>query len=220
MQALADHRAPMENEHSNNRMELKRRALKPKPHRDLLQRPALVNPIRHNLHNKQAHRNRGAFKVLALARRILGHHGNRDVEARKTGEAAEHEEAEQDMINGCAETQAESGSGRGNAEGDEVGERIEFLTHERGLAPPACDFAVHEVEEEAEGDEGEREVEVGVVEGVGLRAVAERGEDGHYAAEAWTVKLLASNLQYASFSHCSIPLRKIICVYRNVGTYH
>lgn len=66
----------------------------------------------------------------------------------------------------------------------EVSERVEFLAHETGLLPPARDLAVHEVEEQAERDEAEGEVEVGVVVRVVLDAVAERGEDGHDAAKA------------------------------------
>jgi hypothetical protein len=74
----------------------------------------------------------------------------------------------------------------------QVGERVELLPHQAGFLAPARDFAVHEVEEEAERDEAEGEVEVGVVGGVGLDAVAQRGEDGHDAAEAW--RLLAMHI--------------------------
>lgn len=66
----------------------------------------------------------------------------------------------------------------------EVGEGIEFLAHEAGLVAPAGDFAVEEVEEEAEGEEGEGCPEVGVRSLV-AGAVAEGGEDREDSAEAW-----------------------------------
>ena len=88
------------------------------------------------------------------------------------------------MVDGCAQTETEGSSGGANAKRDEVSQGIEFLAHERRLLAPAGDFAVHEVEEETEGDEAEGKVQVRVVEGVRLRAVAEGGEDGHDAAEA------------------------------------
>jgi hypothetical protein len=66
----------------------------------------------------------------------------------------------------------------------QISERIELLAHERGLLPPARYLSVHEVEGQAQGDETECPVEVGVVCGVALDAVAEGGEDGHDAAEA------------------------------------
>lgn len=66
----------------------------------------------------------------------------------------------------------------------EVGEGIEFLAHEAGLVAPAGYFAVEEVEEQAEGEEGEGRPEVGV-RGLVAGAVAEGGEDGEDSAEAW-----------------------------------
>ena len=134
-------------------MKLKRRALEPKSQRHLFHSPPLVHPIRHNLHDTKGHRDRGALKVLALARSILWHHGDRNIEPSQTREAAQHKEAQQDVVDGCAETEAKSSSRRRHTEGDELSKRIEFLAHKRRLLAPARDFAVHEVEEEAEGDE-------------------------------------------------------------------
>jgi hypothetical protein len=184
VQTLAHHSAPMKNEHGDHRMKLKHRSLKPQTHGHLLKRPSLVHPVRHNLHNDQRHRDWGTLKVLALARFILRHHSNRNIEPRQARKTAQHEESEKEVIDRGAQTETESGGRGRDAEGDEVREGIEFLAHERRLLAPARYFAVHEVEEKTQRDEGECEVEVCVVEGVGLRAVAERGEDGHYAAEA------------------------------------
>lgn len=67
----------------------------------------------------------------------------------------------------------------------EIGQGIQLLAHQTALFPPPRDLAVHEVEEEAKGHEGEGEPHGRV----GLRvpqAVAHGGEDGHEAAEAWT----------------------------------
>lgn len=69
------------------------------------------------------------------------------------------------MVDGAAEAHGEGCCCGGDAEGDEVGEGVEFLAHERGLFPPASDFAIKEVEEEAKGHEAEGEPEVGRVGG-------------------------------------------------------
>jgi hypothetical protein len=203
----------VKNEHGNNRVELECRTLKPKTHGNLLQRPALVNPVCHDLHDTQRHGNRRTLKVLALARRILGDHSNRNVEPRQTRKTAEHEEAQEQMVDGCAQTETEGGGSGANTKGDEVSQGIEFLAHERCLLAPAGDFAVHEVEEETEGDESESEVQVRVVEGVRLRAVAEGGEDGHYTTEAWK-----SYRQYGFFSFRVTTSEDDVT--KSVETYH
>lgn len=66
----------------------------------------------------------------------------------------------------------------------QVGERVQFLAHKTGLLPPPRDLAVHEVKEQAEWHKAKRPVEVRVVVRVILDAVAQRGEDRHYTAEA------------------------------------
>lgn len=107
-------------QHKNKRhgMELKHRTLQPQAHRHLRKRPPLVYPVRHDLHVDQAHRDRRALKVLRLAGRVLGHHGDGDVEAREAREAAENEEGQEQVVDRGAETEGE-GSGRGaDAEGD------------------------------------------------------------------------------------------------------
>jgi hypothetical protein len=76
---------------------------------------------------------------------------------------------------------------KGGVETYQVSKRIQFLAHERRLLPPSRNLAIHEVESETKGNEAEGQVQVGVVGGVGLDAVAERGEDGHDAAEACTL---------------------------------
>ncbi|KAL9010767.1 MAG: hypothetical protein Q9173_004334 [Seirophora scorigena] len=68
----------------------------------------------------------------------------------------------------------------------EISQGIEFLAHQAALLPPARDLAVHEVEEEAEGHEGESEPHGAVGLG-GAKAIPHREKDGHEAAEAWMV---------------------------------
>lgn len=64
-----------------------------------------------------------------------------------------------------------------------ISKRIQLLAHQTALLAPSRDLAIHEVEEQAEGHEGQRRPEVAVVGGV-AEAVAHGGEDGHDAAEA------------------------------------
>lgn len=191
-------------------MKLQHRPLQPKSHRNLRKRPPLIHPVRHNLHIDQAHWDRRALEVRRFAGLVFRHHGDSDVEARETCEAAEDEEGEQEVVHGCAEAKGEGGGCGSDAEGDlwvggsvvrmlcwrkgayQVSERVEFLAHETGLLPPARDLPVHEVEEQAERDKAEGEVEVGVVVWVVLDAVAERGEDGHDAAEACSLLSMCS----------------------------
>jgi hypothetical protein len=108
----------MQDEHSHNRMELKRGPLEPQAQRDLLERPALVHPVRHDLDYPERHGDRGALEELGFAGCVLGDEGGGDVEAREAREAAEHEEGEEEVVDGGAETEGEGCRGGGDAEGD------------------------------------------------------------------------------------------------------
>lgn len=68
----------------------------------------------------------------------------------------------------------------------QIGQRIQLLAHQTALLPPPGHLAVHEIEEEPEGYEGEGEVYV-TVGCRGAEAVAHGREDGHEAAEAWQI---------------------------------
>lgn len=72
----------------------------------------------------------------------------------------------------------------------QIRERIELLAHQTRLLAPPRYLAVHEVEEQAERDEEEGQVQVHVVGRVRLDAVPQRREDGHDAAEAWVEGVL------------------------------
>lgn len=65
---------------------------------------------------------------------------------------------------------------------NQISQAIQFLPHQATLAPPPRHLPVHEVEEEPRGDEGQGDVDVRVCIG-GAETVAQRGEDGHEAAE-------------------------------------
>lgn len=85
-----------------------------------------------------------------------------------------------------------------NGETHQIREGIQLLAHQATLLPPPRHPPVHEVEEQAKGQEGEREVQQRSVGGV-AEAVAEGREDGEDAAKAW--KALASGLAEFGFSH-------------------
>lgn len=76
----------------------------------------------------------------------------------------------------------------------QVSQRIQLLPHHAALLAPARDAAVHEVEEQAGGQEGEGEVEVSLVGGV-AEAVPQRREDGHDAAEAVELRDVVGHVQ-------------------------
>lgn len=121
LDTLANHQTSMKNEHGHHRVEFERRALEPQAHGNLVHSPALVDPVRHDLHYAKTHRNRCALEILALSGCILGHHGDGDIESGEAREAAEDEEGEQEVVDGGAHAEAESGGGWGHAKGDEIG---------------------------------------------------------------------------------------------------
>lgn len=71
----------------------------------------------------------------------------------------------------------------------QVGERIKLLAHKRALLSPASDLAIHKVEEQTEGHEGQGSPKVSEIVGV-THAVAERGHDRVDTAEACAVVLV------------------------------
>jgi hypothetical protein len=68
----------------------------------------------------------------------------------------------------------------------QISERVQLLTHQTSLLPPPGDLAVHKIEEQAERDKAQREVQVCIVVRVVLNAVTQRGEDGHYATKTYS----------------------------------
>jgi hypothetical protein len=99
----------MQHKHAHHRMELEYRTLKPHTHGYLRQRPPFANPKRHGANLCQGHGDGRAFEVIALPGLVFGDHGDGDVEAREAGQAAEHEESEEQVVDGCAEAEGEGG---------------------------------------------------------------------------------------------------------------
>jgi hypothetical protein len=118
MNGLANHKTAMQQKHGDNRMKLEHGPLEPQAQRDLLERPALVHPVRHDLDYPERHGDRGAFEELGFARRVLGDQGCGDVEAREAGQTAQHEEGEEEVVEGGAQAEREGCRGGGDAEGD------------------------------------------------------------------------------------------------------
>lgn len=65
----------------------------------------------------------------------------------------------------------------------QISQRIQLLAHKTTLLPPARDFPIHEIEEQAEGHEREGGPEVSQGGG-GPEAVPHGREDGHDSTEA------------------------------------
>lgn len=109
----------MKDKHNRHGMKLPRRPRTPRPQWNILQRPPIPHPVRHHgVFNKNGSWNRCALEVLALARGILGQHGDGNVKARKAREAAQDEEGEEDVVGGGAEAKGEGGAGGCNAKGN------------------------------------------------------------------------------------------------------
>lgn len=66
----------------------------------------------------------------------------------------------------------------------QIRQRVQLLAHHTALLPPTRYLAIHEIEEQAEGEEGKRVVEVSLVGGV-AKAVPQRGEEGENTAKTW-----------------------------------
>lgn len=69
------------------------------------------------------------------------------------------------------------------------------MAHETALLPPARDLAVESIEEEAKGQEVKSKPDVSMGSRVDIEAVAQRGEDGHDAAEAFFILSAVPALQ-------------------------
>jgi hypothetical protein len=179
MQSFADHQTPIQHKHRRHRVELQYRPGKHGSKWQVLQYPPLVDQERHDArHSQTRKRYRRPFEILRLACLVFRQHRDCDVEPRKACKAAEDEKGQQHLVDGGAEDAGKGCRCGGDAEGDEVRERVQLLAHEGGLFTPAGDFAVEEVEKEAAGHEAEGEPEIGGVGGV-AETVAHGGEDGH-----------------------------------------
>lgn len=104
MNAPTDHSATTKDKQQRDRMPLPPGPITPNTKRQPVHalNPAARDPVRHHGGDGQRGGDRGALEVLALPRRVLGEGGDGDVEARETAQTAEHEEGEQERVDGCA----------------------------------------------------------------------------------------------------------------------
>lgn len=137
----------------NGRVKFPHLAQSPYAERNVIQHPPFADPEGHETYYTQRHWNRRSLKVLCLACRVVGHVASGNVEPRKPEQTTECKVGQEEMVERSAYAHGESCGGGTDAERNEVGERIEFLAHERRLLAPARYFAVHEIEEETKRDE-------------------------------------------------------------------
>lgn len=118
MQRLAAHQTAVGDKDERDGVELERSALQPRAEGQLVERPALTSPVRHEGVGAQRGRDGGALKVRGLSRGVVRQVGGGDVEAREAGQAAEHKEDEEEVVNGRAHADCEGDASGSQAERD------------------------------------------------------------------------------------------------------
>lgn len=111
MQSLGDHQAAMDQEQDDDGVELKCGALKPHAEWDLVQDPSLRDPVCHQCVRTQARGNGGSLEIAGLAGGIVGDVGGCHVESCQTGQAAQHKDGQEDVVESRAQTDRESHAG-------------------------------------------------------------------------------------------------------------
>lgn len=101
---LAGHHAAVNHEQKHGGVKLKRSTLKQGAKRDVVQDPALLQPVTHEGIQAQRRRNRGALEIFALATGVLGQNRDGNVEAGQSGQAAQDEKGETDGIDSSSKT--------------------------------------------------------------------------------------------------------------------
>lgn len=118
VQRLAGHQAAVNEEHEHNGVELQSRAREPETAGNLVEYPALRDPVGHQGVDAQRSRNGGALEVARLAGGVVGDVSRRDVEARETSQAAKHEDSQEHVVDSGAQTETEGHTGGSKAEGN------------------------------------------------------------------------------------------------------
>lgn len=108
----------MKHEHQDDGVEFQHRTSSPDTERQVLEDPAVVQPVCHDAIGEKRGGDRCALEVLALASCILGQHGDGDIESCKAGEAAEDEDGEEEGVERGAEADGEGDHSGGDAERD------------------------------------------------------------------------------------------------------
>lgn len=118
VQGLAAHQTAVDDEHGDDGMDLERGAGEPQAERDVVEDPALADPVGHEGVDAEGGGDGGALEVAGLAAGVLGDVGGRHVEARQPRQPAQHEDGQQRVVQRRAQAQAEGYAGGGQAEGD------------------------------------------------------------------------------------------------------
>lgn len=103
----------MDEEQEHDGVDLEGGAREPGAARHGVEDAVLRHPPGHEGVEPERRRDGRALEVARLARRVLGDVGCCHVEAGQAREAAEHEGGETDVVEGCAEADAEGYAGRG-----------------------------------------------------------------------------------------------------------
>lgn len=115
---LARHQTPVNDKQKHNRVKLERGTREPDTAGEVIVDGARGDPVGHEGVEAQRGGDRGALKVLCLARRVLGDVGRGDVEAGEARQAAEDKEGEEDVVERGAQANGEGDDRRGEAKGD------------------------------------------------------------------------------------------------------
>ncbi len=106
----------MNHEQQDSRVEFEHGALQQSTKGDVLENPAVVQPVRHNSVQDKGCGDGCALKVFALSSRILGQHGDGNVESRQTSQTAQDEEHKADGVKDRSQAQGECDHGRSDTE--------------------------------------------------------------------------------------------------------
>ena len=124
MYTLRHHRAAPDDKHADDRMHLQRASKQIRTtHHHTAEHPCLrtLHPAQidqggHARHDAERGWDGEAFKVFALARRVLGEARHGNVEARQAGEPAEDEEGEEESVERGSKAEGECCCGGCDAE--------------------------------------------------------------------------------------------------------
>ncbi|KAK5625575.1 hypothetical protein RRF57_001291 [Xylaria bambusicola] len=113
MQTLTAHKTPMDEEQEYHGVNLERGASEPEAAGNFGEDAVLRDPPCHEGVEAQCRRDGCALEVARLPRGVLRDVGCRDIEASKTCQTAEYKDHEADVIESCAQANAEGYAGRG-----------------------------------------------------------------------------------------------------------
>lgn len=134
-------------------MELGKCAGKNHASRQLVEHKASVHQNSHCDDPNQVRRNWQAFKILRLTRAILWNVVCADIETGQTGQTTQNPVRQNKRVHSRSKANCKGNYGRRHAEGNEIGQGVEFLAHERSLVSQTGDTAIKKVEKKAQANE-------------------------------------------------------------------